>query len=240
MHDTPIIARRVHKAYRRGRTQSPVLLGVDLTVERGECVFLAGPSGSGKTTLLSILGCILTPDEGEVRILGHDPAALDDRGRAALRRDSLGFVFQRFQLVRGLTARDNVAVPLSLQGHDVRSARRRANELLDRVGLCAQAGNTPDRLSTGQCQRVALARALANDPELVLADEPTASLDAQNGLEVMRLLRDLTSGGKTVIVVTHDERIFPFADRVCRMENGRVVAADCATRAPTAAEAVHA
>jgi len=214
----------VEKAYRRGRTSTPVLNGVDLTVAAGECVFLAGPSGSGKTTLLSIVGCILTADRGRVQILGEDVLSLDAARRVRMRRDRIGFVFQRFHLIRGLTALENVAVPLRLRGTSSQAASRRARELLESVGLGDQGAAHPQNLSAGQCQRVALARALANDPELILADEPTASLDAANGPEVMKLLRRLTTNqGRTAIVVTHDQRIFPFADRVLWLENGRVV-----------------
>ena len=220
----------LHKAYRRGNLVAPVLRGVDLEIEPGRCVFLAGPSGSGKSTLLSILGCILSPDQGEVRICGQDLAALDDAGRIALRRHRIGFVFQRFHLIRGLSAWQNVAVPLVLRGEPSRQARRRALEMLDAVGLAQQAVAHPHQLSAGQCQRVALARALVGDPDLILADEPTASLDAANGQEAMDLLRRLVrQRGKTAIVVTHDQRIFHFADRVFWLENGRL-----ADRSPVA------
>jgi putative ABC transport system ATP-binding protein len=213
----------VEKSYRRGGSAAPVLRGVDLAVAPGECVFLAGPSGSGKTTLLSILGCILTPDAGEVRILGDDVSRLDLNSRTLLRRDRLGFVFQRFNLIRGLTAVENVAVPLTLRGISRRAALGRAKAKLDDVGLSDRADDRPERLSTGQCQRVALARALAGDPEVILADEPTASLDAARGQEAMQLLRQLSSEqGKAAVVVTHDSRIFHFADRICRLENGRI------------------
>ena len=218
-----ISAEGIHKAYRRGTTVTPVLNGVDLTVELGECVYLAGPSGSGKTTLLSILGCILSTDRGSVRILDQDILSLDQGGRAALRRNRIGFVFQRFHLIRGLTALNNVCVPLTLRGMTRRTARKRAMVLLDAVGLADKAIAHPRNLSAGQCQRVALARALVGDPDLILADEPTASLDASNGQEIMELFRRLTTQeGRTVIVVTHDQRIFHFADRVFWLENGRV------------------
>ena len=214
----------LHKAYCRGTTTMPVLSGIDLTVRRGECVFLAGPSGSGKTTLLSILGCILSPDEGSVQILDQETTALRHDGRVALRRHRIGFVFQRFHLIRGLTALNNVCVPLTLQGKSRRAAHRHGLGLLEAVGLKDKAAAHPHNLSAGQCQRVALARALVGDPDLILADEPTASLDAKNGQEVMRLLRRLTTEeGKTAIVVTHDPRIFHFADRICSLENGRIV-----------------
>jgi putative ABC transport system ATP-binding protein len=216
--------RGVSKAYRRGTALTTVLDGVDLTVNRGQCAFLAGPSGSGKTTLLSILGCILAADEGRVELFGEELASLGPRRRTLLRRDRIGFVFQRFHLIRGLTALENVCVPMTLRGVAPHKSRTRACELLEAVGLAQHLDAQPRCLSAGQCQRVAIARALANDPELVLADEPTASLDAKNGQEVMRLLERLvTWEGKTAIVVTHDPRIFPFADRIHWLENGRIV-----------------
>lgn len=214
----------VCKAYGQGTARTPVLEGVDVSVRRGECVFLAGPSGSGKTTLLSILGCILSTDRGQVRILGQDTAHLTARQRTTLRRDQLGFVFQRFHLIRGLTAVQNVCVPLTLRGIGPRKAERCGADLLETVGLADKIHSHPNKLSAGQCQRVALARALIGDPDLILADEPTASLDAKNGQQIMQLLRRLTTDeGKAAIVVTHDQRIFPFADRVLWLENGRVV-----------------
>ncbi len=221
---TAIVVEAVHKSYRSGAAATPVLVGVDLTVRRGQCVYLAGPSGSGKTTLLSILGCILSADRGGVTILGENVSSLGARERCRLRRDRLGFVFQKFHLIRGLSALDNVCVPLTLRAVRPKTARQRAMHLLEAVGLADKGPSHPRQLSTGQCQRVALARALAGDPELILADEPTASLDAANGQEVMGLLRRLTTQrGKTVVVVTHDQRIFSFADRVFRLENGRIV-----------------
>lgn len=223
MPNLPIQVENLHKAYRRGGNVSPVLRGVDLEVQTGECAFLVGPSGSGKTTLLSILGCILTPDEGTVRILGHPIERLTDRERTLLRRRRIGFVFQRFHLIRGLTAAENVEVPLTLLGVAPGPRRRRALELLDAVGLSQHASAQTNRLSTGQRQRVALARALAAGPELILADEPTAALDAESGLEAMRLLRKVTAeAGTTVVVVTHDPRIFPFADRVLALSDGAI------------------
>lgn len=225
-HDSPppvVEAQDVHKAYRRGNTHTAVLEGIDLRVAPGECVYLAGPSGSGKTTLLSILGGILSPDTGRVRVRGHDLWALSSAQRAVLRRSRLGFVFQRFHLIRGLSVINNVCVPLTLAGVARRAAHRRAGVLLEAVGLGQYAHAHPNRLSVGQCQRVALARALAGDPELILADEPTASLDAANGRAAMELFRRLTTDeGKAAVVVTHDQRIFDFADRIFWLENGRI------------------
>ena len=213
----------VVKSFHGGGGPTRVLDGIDLSVRRGECVFLVGPSGSGKTTLLSILGCILTADRGRVQILGEETTELDAKARAALRLTRLGFVFQRFQLIRGLAALEQVCIPLSLRGVAPAQARRRGLDLLAAVGLEGKDRSLPTQLSTGQCQRVALARALAGDPELILADEPTASLDAANGREMMALLRRLTAEeGKAAVVVTHDARIFPFADHILKLEGGRI------------------
>ncbi|HEX5442973.1 MAG TPA: ABC transporter ATP-binding protein [Pirellulales bacterium] len=218
-----IVVRNVYKNYTSGGATTPVLEGIDLQILPGECVFLVGPSGSGKTTLLSILGCLLTPDRGQVLIAGQELSGLSDLERALLRRDRLGFVFQRFHLIRGLTAAQNVAVPLTLAGVAPQQARDRALDLLGAVGLAEKAQSHVGNLSTGQCQRVALARALAGDPDVILADEPTASLDGVNGQEVMQLLRKLTSeSGKTAVVVTHDARIYSFADRILELDGGRI------------------
>lgn len=220
-----VTVRGLYKSYRRGGVAAPVLRGVDLGIPRGQCVFLAGPSGSGKTTLLSILGCILTPDQGEVELYGVRLSQLDDRGRIEMRRQYIGFVFQRFHLIRGLSALENVCVPLVLRGESRRQALCRAHQMLEAVGLAHKAHAHPRHLSAGQCQRVAIARALVGNPQLILADEPTASLDAANGQEVMDLLRRLVvQQGKTAIVVTHDQRIFSYADQVHWLDNGRIAA----------------
>jgi len=221
--DAVVALRQVSKAYRRGATTTPVLEGVDLAIHRGQCVFLLGPSGSGKTTLLSIIGCVLTPDEGDVRIIGRSVQGMPSESLAELRRDHIGFVFQRYHLIRGLTALENVCVPLTLAGWRPSRAAARGRELLEGVGLADKANVLPTRLSVGQCQRIALARALAMDPELVLADEPTAALDAEAGQAAMALLRRLTvDAGKTAIVVTHDHRILGSADRVLSVDRGRL------------------
>ncbi len=219
----------VTKSYRRGEHVEQVLRGVDLSVARGECVYLLGPSGCGKTTLLSIIGCVLRPDSGKVELFGTEVGGLAEAERSALRRSTIGFVFQRFHLLRGLTAEENVMLPLILAGVSRRAARRQARRLLELVGLEGRADQDPRLMSVGQCQRVAIARALACDPPLLLADEPTASLDAQTGAKVMRLLRELAKTRQhTVIVVTHDRRILEYADRVFELEAGRLVEASTA------------
>ncbi len=221
--DAVIALTDVHKSYGQGAASTRVLDGCNLTVCRGECVFLMGPSGSGKTTLLSIIGCVLRPDQGAVRIMGRDVLSLSPAAAADLRRTHIGFVFQRYHLIRGLSVLENVCLPLTLDGVVGSGAERRARDLLGWVGLADQAHRQPKSLSVGQCQRVALARALAADPPLVLADEPTAALDAELGQQAMQLLRRLTVElGKTAVVVTHDPRILSYADRIFVMERGRL------------------
>jgi putative ABC transport system ATP-binding protein len=215
----------VSKGFGDSAQRTPILRGVSLNVPPGQVVFLVGPSGSGKTTLLSILGCLLTPDHGSVFVLGRDVSRLTPAERTAVRRQHIGFVFQNFHLFPTLSAFDNVLLTLTLRGQSATEARRRATGMLDHVGLGHRAGLRPAQLSTGECQRVAVARALAIEPALLFADEPTASLDAANGQMVMRLLSDLVrQRGATLVVVTHDERIYPFADRILRLEDGCITA----------------
>lgn len=216
-----LVAREVHKAFGVGPHLAPVLRGVSMEAARGETVFLVGPSGSGKTTLLSILGCILTPDRGSVQVLGQEIARMTTDQLTAFRRENLGFIFQSFNLFPTLSALDNVSLALTMRGVGLRSAQERASHLLNQVGLWHRRHSRPAKMSTGECQRVAVARALADDPAIVFADEPTASLDAENGQAVMKLLTRLVrERGGTLVVVTHDNRIFAYADRVLRLEDG--------------------
>lgn len=219
----PILsATDVRKSYEIGGERRWVLDGVDFSAAAGECVFLSGPSGSGKSTLLSILGCLLECDSGEVYIDERRVDVLKVAERTQVRRELIGFVFQKFQLIRGLSAEDNVAVPLTLQGMTLPDAREKAGELLKRVGLELHRKQLPTAMSPGQCQRVALARAVITSPKLLLADEPTAALDGKSGVEVMELLRELVDGtDSATVVVTHDPRILKYADRVCEIENGQ-------------------
>jgi putative ABC transport system ATP-binding protein len=221
--DIVVEAADLSKSYRNGGQASAVLRGVNLSVRRGECVYLVGPSGSGKTTLLSILGCVLAADAGRLSILGVDALRLSPPDQARFRREQIGFVFQRFHLFNALTALENVCVPLSLLGWPKARSRAKARELLARVDLGDKASSRVTRLSMGQRQRVAFARALSADPDLILADEPTASLDAEAGANAMRVLKDLCRElKKTVIVVTHDSRIFSLADRILKLADGRI------------------
>ncbi len=225
-----IHAAGICKSYRNGPVVTPVLQGIDLEVQTGEFLFLLGPSGSGKSTLLSILGCVLTPDAGALDVLGYHVPEMSAAELTLFRRDHLGFVFQRFHLFRGLTAAENARVPLDIRGIDKRTGIRRAKGLLDAVGLGDKVDTEVGRLSIGQRQRVAVARALVGDPPLVLADEPTASLDAESGQQTVELLRRLAKERQTtVIVVTHDSRILPYADRVLHLEAGNLVGEETPT-----------
>ena len=217
-----LVASNIRKSYSIGGEQRWVLDDVDFHTDAGEMVFLCGPSGSGKSTLLSIMGCLLECDSGEVWIGGQRVDQLSVAERTKVRRQNIGFVFQRFQLIRGLNAEDNVAVPLTLQGLSLSEARERSGELLCRVGLEMHRKQQPNAMSPGQCQRVALARAVITAPRLLLADEPTAALDGKSGNEVMELLTELVADtGSATVVVTHDPRILGYANRICEIENGQ-------------------
>ncbi len=214
----------VSKVYGSGRTAVRASDHVDLHVEPGEIVLIMGPSGSGKTTLLSMAGLLLRPTEGEIRVNGRDVAGLNRSQMAALRLRSLGFVFQAYNLLGALTARENVEVVLNMAGVRGEAARTRATELLEMLGLGQRLDHRPADLSGGEKQRVAIARALANDPPLILADEPTGNLDSKTGQEVMELLccglgRDQ---GRAIVIVTHDHRLRQIADRVLWLEDGRL------------------
>jgi putative ABC transport system ATP-binding protein len=223
MNELTIVAENVCKSFGRRQRQSLILRGVGLTVGCGEIVFLVGPSGSGKTTLLSILGCILTPDEGSVSVLGREFGGMDARQRTAFRRDNLGFIFQSFNLFPTLSALDNVRLALTMRGASLRDATDQAAELLEEMGLWHRAHLPPGKLSTGECQRVAVARSLIDSPTILFADEPTASLDAENGQAVMNLVvRQVRERSASLVVVTHDARIFGLADRILHLEDGQL------------------
>ena len=218
-----VVAQGITKAFGRGEARTAVLRGADFRAEEGELTFLVGPSGCGKTTLISILAAMLRPDEGRARVFGTDLSGLSGRRLTAFRGGTVGFIFQQFNLLPALDAADNAAVPLIVRGERPARARRRAVEMLDRLGLAGSAAKRPAQMSGGQQQRVAIARALIHEPRLVVCDEPTASLDAATGRTVMGFLRDLVrEPGRAAIVVTHDERTFPFADRIAFMADGVV------------------
>ena len=221
MSSPTIVAENIGKTFGAGQRRAVVLRDVSLSVSAGEVVFLVGPSGSGKTTLLSILGCILTPDTGRVWVRGVEVSRLDSQQLTAFRRQHLGFIFQSFNLFPTLSALDNVRLALTMRGASLRTATGQAAELLDQMGLGRRAHLRPAQLSTGECQRVAVARALADCPSILFADEPTASLDAENGQNIMTMLTRLTrERGVTLVTVTHDNRIFSFADRILCLEDG--------------------
>jgi putative ABC transport system ATP-binding protein len=220
---TGVDVRGVTKTYGTGATAYQALRGVDFSAAPGELVMLSGPSGSGKTTLLSIIGCVLTATSGHVTLFGRQVTGRRESALPALRLAHVGFVFQGANLLASLPILENVALPLELRGRSVREARREAGELLGRVGLGDRLASRPAELSGGERQRVAIARALAGSPPLVLADEPTAALDATNGQRVIELLRALAkTHGHTVIVVTHDSRIYHLADRIVHIEDGTI------------------
>ncbi len=216
--------RDVTKSYGTGDARVPALRGIDLDVRRGELVMLVGPSGCGKTSLISIIATILDQDAGMCEVLGQDLRELGPLDRARLRGESIGFVFQVFNLLPALTALENVSIPLLIGGLGRRQAEARAAELLDIVGLADRRNALPAQLSGGQQQRVAIARALARDPQLIICDEPTSSLDHETGQAMMELLQRHAKGPqRAMIVVTHDSRILSFADRIARMDDGRVI-----------------
>ncbi len=217
-------ARGIRKAYGEGEARVEALRGVDVAVREGEFVAVMGPSGSGKSTLLHLVGGLDRPDSGEVRIGGESLADLDDDRLTALRRRRIGFVFQAFNLLPVLTALENVALPLEIDGVAPAEANRRARECLERVGVGGRADHVPSGMSGGEQQRVAVARALAIRPVLLLADEPTGNLDSANGRQVMALLRGLADrDGHAVLMVTHDPRAAALADRIVWLGDGLVV-----------------
>jgi putative ABC transport system ATP-binding protein len=217
-----LIARDLHKDYPMNGAAVHALRGASLDVQAGEYVAIAGPSGSGKSTLLQLIGGIDTPSSGSVELLGTRLDALSDRELTRLRLTRMGFVFQRFHLLPVLTARENVELPMAEAGMGRRERRDRALELLAYVSLEHRAGHRATQLSGGEMQRVAIARALANQPALLLADEPTGELDAATGTEILSLFRRLNQDGTTLVVVTHDEQLAAEAGRVIHMLDGRI------------------
>jgi putative ABC transport system ATP-binding protein len=215
-------ARGLARTYDSGGAPVPALDGVDLTIERGEFVAVMGPSGCGKSTLLNLLAGLDRPSAGEVWLDGSRVDQLSETALARLRRRRLGFVFQFFNLLPMLTVSENVELPLLLAGRRRRQARRTARRMLDELGIGDKADSAPGQLSGGQQQRVALARALANQPDLVMGDEPTGSLDSASAGEVLGLLRAAHARGQTLLVATHDARVAASADRVVTMRDGRV------------------
>ena len=217
-------ARQVSKTYQMGAITVHALRQVDFQVERGEFVAVMGPSGSGKSTLLYMLGGLDRPTGGEVVLDGHPLSRLNDDQVTLLRRRRVGFIFQFFNLVPTLTAEENVALPLLIDGQDLRKHRERVTRLLELVGLADRRDHKPDQLSGGQQQRVAIARALVMDPAILLADEPTGNLDSKAGTEILNLMRrSCDELGQTIVMVTHDPKAASYADRVVFLRDGRIV-----------------
>lgn len=215
--------RDVSKSYGEGATEVEALEGIDLFVDVGHLVAVMGPSGSGKSTLLTIAGSLEDPTGGEVRISGTSLSTLSRNEKASLRRRTIGYVFQDFNLLPGLTAAENVALPLELDGVPARNAQAEGLAVLEQLGLASRAGHFPDQLSGGERQRVAIARAVVGERRLLLADEPSGALDSTNGETVMTMIRDACERGMAAVVVTHDAHLASWADHVVLLRDGRMV-----------------
>ncbi len=220
---TVLELRRVSKTYGQGAAEVHALAGVDLSVDAGSMVAVMGPSGSGKSTLLTIAGSLEDPDGGEVLIDGTPLSGMSRNARARLRRRTVGYVFQDFNLLPGLTVAENVALPLELDGRSARPARTAALGVLNALGLAERAARYPDELSGGERQRVAIARAVIGDRRLLLADEPSGALDSANAEAVMRMIHNACKRGVAAVVVTHDAQLASWADRVVFLRDGRAV-----------------
>jgi putative ABC transport system ATP-binding protein len=217
------VVRAVYRTFEQDTAPVRALRGVDLAVRRGEFLAVMGPSGCGKSTLLNVMAGLDVPDEGEVVVAGQSLAGMDENALAVMRREHVGIVFQFFNLLEGMTVLENVVMPAVIAGRKRRVAESRARDLLDLLGIGDKARQAPGVLSGGQRQRLAIARALANEPTLVLADEPTGALDSEGGEEVLELFRRLHQSGQTILMVTHDQPVADAAHRIVRMKDGRVV-----------------
>jgi putative ABC transport system ATP-binding protein len=229
--DAAVEVRAAYRTFEQDTAPVRALRGADLVVRHGEFVAVMGPSGCGKSTLLNVIAGLEVPDEGEITIAGESLAGMDENALALMRRKHIGIVFQFFNLLEGMTVLENVVMPAVIAGRKRRPAESRARDLLDLLGIGDKARQAPGVLSGGQRQRLAIARALANDPTLVLADEPTGALDSEGGDEVLELFRRLHQGGQTILLVTHDQPVADAAQRIVRMKDGRVV--DDGTAPPT-------
>lgn len=213
----------IQKTYRIGESEFAILKGIDLQIEAGEFIALMGPSGSGKSTLMNIVGCLDRPSSGRFILLGQDIGLTSDDELARIRRDELGFIFQTFNLIGRISVQKNVEVPMMLRGVERERRRDRAIKLLESVGIAHRSDFSPQNISGGERQRVAIARALANDPEIIIADEPTGNLDLKNSDEVMKILSNLNHEGRTIIMVTHNPEITENCSRVIRLRDGRIL-----------------
>jgi len=218
--------RQVTKVYRKGRVEVKALNGVDLAIKDGELAVIVGVSGSGKTTLLNLIGGLDVPTSGSVFVNGADISKMDSRQLTLYRRQKVGFVFQFFYLIPTLTVLENVMLPLVPLSMSAKEKQEKALHLIEEVGLSERVNHLPGELSGGEQQRVAIARALVNDPQILLADEPTSDLDTETGNQIIELLRKFHAKGKTLIIATHDERLAQIASHVVRMRDGKVVEED--------------
>ena len=223
MNQSVIDIQGITKTYVNGKLSVPVLHGIDLQVNKGEFVSIMGPSGSGKSTFMNILGCLDRPTTGSYRLNGDEVATLSDDELAFVRNKQIGFVFQSFNLLTKLTALENVALPMIYAGMDKKSRNERAAALLASVGLGDRMDHLPSELSGGQRQRVAIARALANNPAIIMADEPTGNLDSKSTIDVMNIFRGLYDEGRTIILVTHEPEIATYASRNVVLRDGLIV-----------------
>ena len=223
MNQAVIDIQGITKTYVNGKLSVPVLHGIDLQVNKGEFVSIMGPSGSGKSTFMNILGCLDRPTTGSYRLNGDEVATLSDDELAFVRNKQIGFVFQSFNLLTKLTALENVALPMIYAGMDKKSRNERAAALLSSVGLGDRMDHLPSELSGGERQRVAIARALANNPAIIMADEPTGNLDSKSTIDVMNIFRGLYDEGRTIILVTHEPEIATYASRNVVLRDGLIV-----------------
>ncbi|HLC64518.1 MAG TPA: ABC transporter ATP-binding protein [Candidatus Nanoarchaeia archaeon] len=224
MKEAVIRLENVWKVYEMGKLKVPALRGIDLVVNRGEFVAVMGPSGSGKSTCMNMIGALDVPTRGKVYLAEHDISKLSESDLAQIRGKKIGFIFQTFNLIQTLTALENVMLPMVFQGESAEKRMKRAKELLELVDLADRMNHKPSELSGGQQQRVAIARSLANDPEMLLADEPTGNLDTKTGHNVLEFLRKLhKEKGKTIIIVTHDHEIAKKAQRIEVLKDGKIV-----------------
>ena len=213
---------RVVKKYTTGKVEFTALKGIDLEIKKGELAAVVGPSGSGKSTLMNIVGCLDVPSSGAYTLEGQDVAKLTANDLAEIRNKKIGFVFQAFNLLPYATAFENIEVPLLFAGAKAKYRKERIMELLSRVGLADKANNRPTEMSGGEMQRTAIARALANEPDIILADEPTGNLDSKSGGEIVKLFHELWESGKTIIMITHDQNIAGQTGRVVKLKDGLI------------------